>query len=148
MASSIINDINPSDQIFTEADPPDLAENAPVFSLTNTPLTITEISNACDQLQSKNSLDFNNLSMNFLKKVISNIFVPLAHVFSLSLSSGVVPQQLKIAKVVPVYKSGCKDSMDNYRPISLLGCFSKVLEKIVCARLSDFLEVNNLLSGQ
>ncbi len=50
--------------------------------------------------------------------------------------------------LVPVYKSGCKDSMDNYHLISLLGCFSKVLEKIVCTRLSDFLEVNNLLSGQ
>ena len=60
---------------------------------------------------------------------------------------GIVPQQLKTAKVIPVFKSGRKDLMDNYRPISLLSCFSKILEKIVCARLTNFLDTNNLITS-
>jgi hypothetical protein len=57
-----------------------------------------------------------------------------------------VPVQLKIAKVVPIHKSGDKSKMDNYRPISLLSNFSKILEKIVATRLMDHLEINELLS--
>jgi hypothetical protein len=51
-----------------------------------------------------------------------------------------------IAKVIPIYKSGDRQSMDNYRPISLLSNFSKILEKIVAIRLTNFLEANNILS--
>ena len=60
---------------------------------------------------------------------------------------GIVPQQLKTARVIPVFKSGRKDSMDNYRQISLLSCFSKILEKIVCSRLTSFLDTNNLITS-
>jgi hypothetical protein len=55
--------------------------------------------------------------------------------------------QLKIAKVIPIFKSGDSSKMDNYRPISLLSNFSKILEKIVANRLTNFLETNNLLSN-
>jgi hypothetical protein len=67
------------------------------FSFTNNQLTAPEIINACEQLQSKNSLDYNNLSMNFIKKVITSIDAPVTHIFSQSLTTGVVPKQLKIA---------------------------------------------------
>jgi hypothetical protein len=58
----------------------------------------------------------------------------------------VVPTQLKIAKIIPVFKSGDRSIMDNYRPISLLNTFSKILEKVVHNRLTSFLNFNNLLS--
>jgi hypothetical protein len=61
------------------------------------------------------------------------------------LATGVVPQHLKIVKVVPVFKSGDAKLLDNFRPICLLSSFSKICEKIVGNRLSDFLEENNLL---
>ena len=54
---------------------------------------------------------------------------------------------MKIAKISPVHKGGDRSSMDNYRPISLLSCFSKILEKIVCKKLTCFLENNNLISS-
>lgn len=54
---------------------------------------------------------------------------------------------MKIAKIVPVYKSGSRTCMDNYRPIALLSNFSKILEKIVAARLTSFFDTNNILSG-
>ncbi len=56
---------------------------------------------------------------------------PFKHVFHLSLTTGIVPNQLKIAKVIPIFKNGDPTALDNYRPISLLSNFSKILEKIV-----------------
>jgi hypothetical protein len=67
-------------------------------------------------------------------------------VILLSLSSGIVPTQLKIAKGIPIFKSGDQTAMDNYRPISLLSNFSKILEKVVGNRLTSYLESNELLS--
>ena len=57
-----------------------------------------------------------------------------------------VPQVcFKVAKIVPVYKSNKRNDINNYRPISLLSEFSKLLEKIVYKRLSAFLIKHNIL---
>ena len=144
VSSVIVNEINPTDH------PPDLdfdANSPPLFSFTENPITEKELIEATHQLQNKKTLDMDGISVWLIQKIILSIKVPLLHIFSFSLSSGVVPQQLKVAKVIPVFKSGEKDSMDNYRPISLLCSFSKIIEKIVCARLSNFLEFNNLFSN-
>ena len=88
----------------------------------------------------------NGLSVFFLSKFARTIALPLHHVISKSFQAGIVPAQLKIAKVVPIFKSGDKQSMYNYRPISLLNVFSKIIEKIVGNRLTNFLESNKLFS--
>jgi hypothetical protein len=59
---------------------------------------------------------------------------------NLSLSTGVFPDKLKIAQIIPIYKSGESDSVTNYRPISLLTSFSKFFEKVMHNRLSDIIE--------
>jgi hypothetical protein len=56
----------------------------------------------------------------------------LTNLFNLSLSSGEVPNEWKLANVIPVHKSGAKHLCSNYRPISVTSIFSKVLEKIIC----------------
>ena len=99
-----------------------------------------------DLLQAKKSQDFNGISMFLIKKLSFQLCKPLCHIFNLSLKNGIVPSQMKIAKIVPIFKSGDRTSMDNYRPISLMSCFSKILEKIVCTRLTNFLESNNIIS--
>ncbi len=76
--------------------------------------------------------------MSIIKNLIPSLAAPLAHVFSCSLMTGVVLSHLKIAKIVPIFKSGDRQSMDNYRPISLLSNFSKILEKIVATNLTIF----------
>jgi hypothetical protein len=129
--------------------PPDKVDhnvNSPIFSFTNDPLTPGEVSSCIDSLQKKKTPDLNGISVDFITNFSLTLSRPLSHVFSLSLSTGIVPSQLKIAKVIPIFKSGNKSIMDNYRPISLLNTFSKILEKIVHNRLSSFLNVNNLLS--
>ena len=53
---------------------------------------------------------------------------------------------IKVARVIPVYKAGCYTVMSNYRPISLLSMFHKLLEKLMYKRLIKFLEKNNILN--
>ena len=65
----------------------------------------------------------------------------------MSLETGFVPQQIKISKVIPLYKngSGDKNNFSNYRPISILSSFAKLIEKIVCSQLMFYLNNNDLL---
>ena len=63
-----------------------------------------------------------------------------------SLESGIFPDKLKIAKVIPVHKKGDARDVSNYRPISLLPVFSKLLEKLMYNRLPEFIERNEVLT--
>ena len=69
----------------------------------------------------------------------------LTHIINKSLEMGVVPNNMKIAKLIPVFKSGDRKLFSNYRPISILPVFSKVMEKIVNGRLTDFLHQQNII---
>ena len=70
---------------------------------------------------------------------------PLTHILNLSLCQGVFPQELKIAKVIPLYKSGDTKIINNYRPVSVLSVFSKLFERIVETRLFSFVNQNEIL---
>ena len=142
-AINIVNKINPSTKSATE----NITYNNNVFSLKNSPVTISEILNATKLLQDKKTPDHNGISSNFLKKIIFNIATPLLHIFRLSFDKGIVPSQLKLAKVIPIFKNGDPSNMDNYRPISLLSSLSKILEKIVAIRLTTFLNEYDILSN-
>ena len=144
VASEIVTLINPCVIATPPVNPQPV--NIPTMSFSSNPLTTSEILSAIDQLKDKTTFDDNGISSSFIKKISFSIAGPLHTIFSKSLESGTIPDQLKIAKIVPLFKSGDKTSMDNYRPIALLNIFSKVLEKVVCNRLSLHLENNNLLS--
>ena len=73
------------------------------------------------------------------------IIVPLAYIINRSLSTGQYPNLLKIVKVIPVHKGGSTQEVNNFRPISLLSIFDKIIEKIVHSRLYSFLENYNIL---
>ena len=70
---------------------------------------------------------------------------PLTHLINSSIELGIFPDELKLAKVVPIYKSGDHQSITNYRPISVLSFFSKVFEKIMYTYLINFVQENNIL---
>ena len=53
------------------------------------------------------------------------------NIFNLSLNTGIFPDRMKVAKVIPIFKKGKKSSISNYRPISVLPCFSKILERMM-----------------
>lgn len=79
----------------------------------------------------------------------SDILVPpLTHIFNQCLSSGIFPKCLKRALVLPVFKSGDRASVHNYRPISILTSLSKILEKLLNSRLIKHLNKNKILSDR
>ena len=80
------------------------------------------------------------------KGCISVISKPLTDIFNLSLSTGMVPEQLKFDKVIPIYKKEDPEIFSNYRPVSVLHCFSKILERLVFNRCMDHINKNNLLN--
>ena len=80
-------------------------------------------------------------------KYISSIISPiLARLINISISTGHFPASFKIARVVPIFKSGDKNNVNNYRPISILPIFSKIFEKIVCNQLYNYFELFKLFN--
>ena len=67
------------------------------------------------------------------------------HIFQLSLSKGIFPDSLKIAKLTPIFKTGETTNLSNYRPISVLPCFYKILEKIMYNKLYRYFTEHNIL---
>ena len=79
-------------------------------------------------------------------KVISPLIVPiLTKLINDSISQSHFPESLKIARVIPIFKSGDKSNVTNYRPISILPVFSKIFERIIYNQLYKFLEKFNIL---
>ena len=79
------------------------------------------------------------------KSCIDEYIEPLTHLINESLRTGICPSELKLARVVPIFKSGDPSLLTNYRPISILSFFSKVFERIVYDYLFDFICTNNIL---
>ena len=116
------------------------------FNFTRTaPEEIMEI--IC-KMKPHSSSGLDNISCRLMKDISDIIAIPLTLLVNQSLQSGIFPDKLKIAKVVPISKAG-KDNIDsyvhNYRPISLLSCFSKIFERIVYNQLYNNLQLNKLL---
>ena len=100
-----------------------------------------EIIDIVSHLKNKKSSGVDNINNFILKGVIPFIVDPLVHIFNLSFLNGEVPNVMKIAKVIPLFKKGDKQDVNNYRPISLLSSLSKVLEKLIYKRTVAFLKV-------
>ena len=97
-----------------------------------------------NNFKSKTSTGY-DIDMCHVKKVIDYITVPLSKIFNFSFQQGIFPDRVKIAKVIPLFKAGQKDVFTNYRPVSLLPQFSKILEKLFCVRLDNFIDNCNIL---
>lgn len=105
-----------------------------------------EVTNIVLKCKSKMSTDCHDIDMFLVKKTISKIVKPLTHICNLSFQSGRFPNEMKIAKVIPIFKNDDKHSFTNYRPISLLPQFSKILEKLFNSRLESFLDKYQIIN--
>ena len=79
------------------------------------------------------------------KGMLNKLSPYLAYLVEYMFTQGIFPDERKIAKVIPTYKTGSNQSVENYRPISLLSPFSKVIEKLIKSRLISFLHKNQIL---
>ena len=110
----------------------------------------SEIIKIVKNWKNKKSTGFDNIDMTIVKQVISHIVKPLSYtacICNMSLTSGIFPNNMKIAKVIPLYKANGKNEFTNYRPVSLLPQFSKIIEKLFGIRLDSFIDRYNLLSS-
>ena len=108
-------------------------------------LTDHELKEALRSLKPNKSPGYDNISSNMVNETSDIFFTPLKYIFSLFLQQGIFPENLKIAKVSPVYKKDEEFLLTNYRPISVLPCFSKLLERIMYNRLFKYLSENSIL---
>ena len=105
-----------------------------------------EIINIVNSGNSSKSSGVDNIDPYVGQTIIPQIANQLAHVFNKSLQTGIVPDKLKIAKVIPLYKNDNPEQLNNFRPISILPCFSKIIERILYNRLYSFLTKHNIIS--
>ena len=110
------------------------------------PTNSEELLKIVRKLKTNKAPGYDGIDNIILKHIINYILDPLVFLLNLSLQSGKVPSDMKIAKVIPVFKKGDRLCVNNYRPISLLTCLSKILEKIVYSRTMTFLQKHNIIS--
>ena len=109
------------------------------------PTSKQEIEDIIQNLDSNKSPDAFGISTKYIKIINSDISNHLAAIFNLSFSSGVYPDALKMAIVTPIFKGGSKLEISNYRPVSILPIFSKILGRLMQLRLVKFLEDNKII---
>ena len=119
--------------------------NSNFMEISNHELTSEELNIALSSLKRNKGKGYDGISSNIILDTKQHILPSLKHIFSLSIKKGKFPDPLKIAKILPTFKKGSPDQMGNYRPISILPAFSKILERIIYNRLYTHLMNNKIL---
>ena len=107
---------------------------------------MTKISNAISSLNINKSYGHDLIPPYFLR-IASPVVTPFLHLFvQFSFTNGIFPKNCTIAKINPIFKKGDRQSPTNYRPISILTCFSKIFEKLIHTRLTKFWTKHKVLT--
>ena len=125
-------------QFISSKLPTDVCFNIPEVS-------VDYVTNSLIHLNSNKATGLDEISARLLKDSAREVSPCVAHIINTSIRNSVFPSSWKIAKVIPIFKSGSSLDVSNYRPISILSVLSKILEKHVHAALYKFLNKYNLL---
>lgn len=112
-----------------------------------TPTSELEVISVINKLKPKSSYGYDEISAKMIKDNSNSIAAPLTYIVNLSFKTGIFPDDLKRAKVIPIFKSKNNATFENYRPISLLPTFSKIAERLVYNRLYKYVKSNCLLNS-
>ena len=126
------------------ASPEKYLKNRNQFELIIAHISEEEVLNIINSLPNKSSGP-TSIPLRLLHDVADLIITPLCHIINLSISTGIFPDILKITKVVAIHKGGSTQELNNFRPISLLSIFDKIIEKLVHKRVYEFFEDHNIL---
>ena len=135
LASSIIPPINKSFTNYL----PSFNPNQFKFECVNR----DDISKIIDSLKPKTSCGIDNISCKILKFIKNEIIQPVTLIINQMINTGIFPDKLKLAKIIPLYKKGEKSLVNNYRPVSLLPVLSKVAERVMHNQLISHFNNNN-----
>jgi len=125
--------------------------NTQAFSLLDpfqlSPVESNLVLNELKALNEKKAMGLDEIPAKLVVASASYIAQPFTYIINLSIQNGIVPKLMKNAKVTPVYKNkGSRLDSSNYRPISILSIFSKVLEKIVNTQIHLYLSEKNIIN--
>ena len=121
-------------------------DNGPSFC--DVEFTAENVEKALSRLKENSAPGEDMLPATLLKHCKGVLAWPLAVYFNKSMSMGVIPMSLKSAIVTPVYKGGPREHAKNYRPIALTSVLSKVMERVITDKLTEYLEENNYMSDR
>lgn len=107
--------------------------------------TNSEVFDALSSLDPTKSSGCDGIGSKLVRDCALALYLPLHHLFSVSLSKQSIPYEWKCHSITPIFKSGDKSQVNNYRPISLLCIISKVLEHLIFNKISNFIVTNNIL---
>ena len=138
---SLVNNLPSSSAMFS-----DYLHSSISDSLFVENVTVEELYILINSLKCNKSCGSDSISPQLVKDNIEYLCEPLTYLYNLSLMQGIVPDCLKIAKVIPIFKKGDIHLVSDYRPISLLSIFNKLLEKIVYKRLYSFFVKNIVIN--
>jgi hypothetical protein len=109
-------------------------------------VSFIEVRDIYSKLKISNTKDIYGLSTYIVKNIKNILIPPLTKLINHCIEEKVFPECLKKAVAVPIYKKGDENDVNNYRPISLLPIFSKILERLLYNQMIEFLERNKILT--
>lgn len=108
-----------------------------------------EITKIINNLKTNASAGYDNIKVKVIKRLKAVLAPTIAKIINNNIKQGIFPDELKVARITPLYKGGNKQDLNNYRPVSVLPVFSKIYEKVIHQRLITFLEdIKFLKAGQ
>lgn len=118
-----------------------------VNSVFFSPVTEAEVASVINSLKNSNSTDIYGYSVNTFKENIKLLVKPITYIINLILETGVFPDMLKVAKIIPLFKSDDPLNIENYRPIALLPILAKITEKVITLAITEYFERHHLFAN-
>ena len=97
-----------------------------------------------ESLKTKSSCGDDGLSTKLLKEIKNEICSSITLIVNQMITTGIFPDSLKIAKIIPIFKKGDIEIIENYRPISILPAISKIFEKILSLQIHEYFQSKHL----
>ena len=136
--SSVFNNMDNDSQNFGEGEEAAFLGNSRSFE--NIEINPGVVKKVIEGLDTNKSSGPDGISARVLKEGIDSFSLALSIIYRKSLESSEVPNDWKIANVVPIFKKGSRDSAENYRPVSLTSVVCRVLERVIKVGMVEFLE--------
>lgn len=139
--------IQPSNLHINDIEPLQIGSHNDTQSLL-TPVDNEEILDIMHSLNKRSAVGYDGIPVRFCLYFKEIIAPKLCSLINANIKIGIFPDCLKNTILIPVYKSGDKKKVSNYRPISLLSTFSKCFESVVFNRLVNFCKLHKLISNR
>ena len=143
---TIAMDGSPNEHEGKEKETDNEEEEAGDYEFDFREITEEEVLEMLNGLEEHKASGLDNIPASLIKPVASHIVVPLTHIFNMSVMFGSFPQEWKLSRVTPIHKGGDKNDMGNYRPISVLPTFAKMMEKFVFKQYYSYLIEHSILT--